>query len=649
MKLRELLRSPLRGKVVEPEVPPPVFARAEPVSAQEPAVVHLAVPEPELAVTAAPAEPAPAKSSYLPAEGAEPVRLVIWDLDETFWHGTLTEGGMRYRRDVHDMVIELARRGIVSSICSKNDKATVRAELEREGIWDYFVFPSINWDPKGPRVARLVEAVQLRAPTILFIDDNPMNLAEVQHYAPGIQVAPETFIEEMLDSPLFRGKPDEGLSRLKQYQLLQKKKTDEEEAGGDNEAFLRESGIVVTIEHDFELYLDRAIELINRTNQLNFTKVRLPEDMDAARAELRGLLSGYAVQAGIIRVHDRYGDYGYSGLYIMNSGPLGRSLKHFCFSCRTLNMGVETWLYQRLGRPNLRVRGEVLTDVSNDTREIDWIRVASEHADTETSNAHLLDYVYARGGCDLHAVTHYFNGVAPVVHGEFNVVEDGTMLPLNHSVFARHALRGLPEAARRVFTKMGYRDEHFQSALTSLPSSDRAVWVLSFWGEAAYALYRHNFTGLLLPVVHKKFKGTMQDITTADPVKSNVGAEFIAKVRRHFIFEGMIVEKDFSENLRLILERATPGVSVFILKANEQSVGPKGLVVHKRKQMVNNWTAAVARDFPNVALLDMNDFATADEMTANPNHFDRMVYFKVFQEIMRRVQGEAPPAAAAAD
>ena len=28
----------------------------------------------------------------------EAVRLVVWDLDETFWSGTLTEGGMSYRR-----------------------------------------------------------------------------------------------------------------------------------------------------------------------------------------------------------------------------------------------------------------------------------------------------------------------------------------------------------------------------------------------------------------------------------------------------------------------------------------------------------------------------------------------------------------------
>ena len=76
-------------------------------------------------------------------------------------------------------------------------------------------------------------------------------------------------------------------TRLSQYQLLQRRQTDEKAAGGDNTAFLRDSNIRVSIEHDLEPHLDRAIELINRTNQLNFTKNRLPEDMDAARAELR--------------------------------------------------------------------------------------------------------------------------------------------------------------------------------------------------------------------------------------------------------------------------------------------------------------------------------------------------------------------------
>ena len=42
---------------------------------------------------------------------AEAVRLVVWDLDNTFWDGTLSEGGITYSSANHDIVIELAKRG----------------------------------------------------------------------------------------------------------------------------------------------------------------------------------------------------------------------------------------------------------------------------------------------------------------------------------------------------------------------------------------------------------------------------------------------------------------------------------------------------------------------------------------------------------
>jgi predicted enzyme involved in methoxymalonyl-ACP biosynthesis len=110
------------------------------------------------------ADPKPEAIAIPP--GAEPIRLVIWDLDDTFWHGTLAEGGMAYRQDLHDAVITLARRGIISSICSKNDAARVQAELQARLIWDYFVLASIDWTAKGPRLAALIEAVQLRPETV---------------------------------------------------------------------------------------------------------------------------------------------------------------------------------------------------------------------------------------------------------------------------------------------------------------------------------------------------------------------------------------------------------------------------------------------------------------------------------------------------
>jgi len=219
----------------------------------------------------------------------EPIRLVVWDLDETFWRGTLTEGGIAWRDDCQEIVIELARRGVMSSICSKNDFESVKALLTERGIWDYFIFPSIDWSPKGHRIKQIVDGVQLRPETVLLIDDNHLNLEEAKFFVPGIQVASDAIIPSILSDPLFVGKDDRALTRLGQYKVLERRKADEErerEVAGDIIGFLRNSDIRVRIENDVEAHLDRAIELINRTNQLNFIKRRLPENLNAARRRL---------------------------------------------------------------------------------------------------------------------------------------------------------------------------------------------------------------------------------------------------------------------------------------------------------------------------------------------------------------------------
>jgi predicted enzyme involved in methoxymalonyl-ACP biosynthesis len=168
---------------------------------------------------------------------------------------------------------------------------------------------------QGPRIAALVETVQLRAPTIIFNDDSPSNLEEVRHYVPCVQTAPETFIPEIADHPLFQGKDDRALKRLGQHKLLERRKSDQAAAGTDVTRFLCESEIRVGFEYDLEGNLDRVIALINRTNQLNFTKVQLPEDSEPARAALRRLLSRYLTQGALVEVPDRYGNHGYCGPY----------------------------------------------------------------------------------------------------------------------------------------------------------------------------------------------------------------------------------------------------------------------------------------------------------------------------------------------
>jgi FkbH-like protein len=580
---------------------------------------------------------------------AEPTRLVIWDLDETFWEGTLTEGGIRYRRDNHDIVIELCRRGIMNAICSKNDFDQVRKILTREGIWDYFIFPSISWEAKGPRVQALIESIQLRAPTILYIDDNPLNRAEARHFVPELQVADETIIPTLLESPLCQGKNDSELTRLGQYKLLEKRQADAVAAGGDNLEFLRASNIRVTIEHDIEANIDRAIELINRTNQLNFTKSRLSEDAGVARAELRKSLGKYSIQAGLIGVRDRYGDYGYCGFYLMHSGGGLSVMQQFCFSCRILGMGVESWLYQRLGRPTLKVVGEVLTDVIHDTREIDWITIDSASSAAKAAAGTQFDLVLARGGCDLQALMHYFDIVSKSVAREVNTLRNGANIRVDHSMITRYGIEGLPAGALEALQPLGYAAEDFRTVLADPPRADRVIWVLSFWTDAGFALYRHRELGITVPVslpMPWKNRHDMTRLRVADVPDSPNGwvARAVQHLKQHFTFQGLISKEQFQANLRLVLERGSPENRIFILLANATWKDNGAERTLRAQADVNAWLAEAAAEFENVKLLQVTDFVKNDSEIQTRNHFDRMVYFRIFEHIVACAAGKDPGA-----
>jgi len=85
------------------------------------------------------------------------VKLVIWDLDDTFWSGTLAEGETTPIERNLEIVKTLTDRGIIQSICSKNDRETALARLAEMGVDEYFVFPRISFDPKGMAIAQLIE------------------------------------------------------------------------------------------------------------------------------------------------------------------------------------------------------------------------------------------------------------------------------------------------------------------------------------------------------------------------------------------------------------------------------------------------------------------------------------------------------------
>ena len=62
------------------------------------------------------------------------IKLVVWDLDDTFWQGTISEETVEIPEENRALLKTLTDIGIVNSICSKNDSTQVTQYLKEQHL-----------------------------------------------------------------------------------------------------------------------------------------------------------------------------------------------------------------------------------------------------------------------------------------------------------------------------------------------------------------------------------------------------------------------------------------------------------------------------------------------------------------------------------
>ncbi|OIR42914.1 HAD-IIIC family phosphatase [Corynebacterium sp. NML120713] len=346
------------------------------------------------------------------------IKLIIWDLDETLWRGTLAEGDdVQLLEQRSQFVRQLNRNGIVSSICSKNDRQEALRKLDELGLKEQFVFPEIAFSAKGPLVEKIIKDMNLRAPDVMFIDDNIHNLEEVRSVVPDIQTMDATSPE--CDDYLAQlvAESEGGKSRLEKYRIMERKREDRALIDGPNEEFLRQSGIRMTVvrTHENLPFASRIEELINRTNQLNYLKSRVQP----------GLMAPFIVDLAknltySLFVWDKYGNYGLVGFAFVRANT--KALQHFTFSCRIMNMGVEeSFAYYLSHDPlgphvpeeNLPVQPNLPEWVTFVPSEAGEAKAAIEQADISEFRGDSRLRIMAN--CQSGAIAHYMHNSQPVV------------------------------------------------------------------------------------------------------------------------------------------------------------------------------------------------------------------------------------------
>lgn len=547
----------------------------------------------------------------------EKIKLVIWDLDDTFWEGTLSEGAVEKKADNITIVNELVNRGIMNSIVSKNDYDKAQKQLEDFGVWDSFIFPKISWNPKGEIVRQLLEQCKLRPDNTLFVDDNPSNLQEVKYYNPGINVIEASqFGLNMLSDEAFKGKDDTSHTRLKQYKILEQRASEETKYSSNIE-FLKDSDIRVSIEKDCAGQTDRIVELIQRTNQLNFTKKRLSKE------EYVDLISDNDNECRYIKVSDKFGDYGIVGFYALSR----EGLTHFLFSCRILGLGVENYIFNKLGCPAINVIGEVASELK--PMKVTWVSegmATKENHDTKKLNILMI------GGCDLQQTDYYLSG-SYHVDREFATVVDGVEIRTSDSSQLVNSLSLPDNEKNELCQNISSYNKNITFSTQLFSENKYNIVILSVVDDYIRGIYRNktkNYHITLFSYFNKE-----KDLSDMLDKQSRLYLD------EHFEYEGAETESYFESNLRFILDRTATGdgqTIVLLINGNEIDVSDWiGEERCHRNIAMNRVVDNVIKDYERAYLVDMRQIVRGrEDFSKNDNrHYTREVYYRMSLEIIR--------------
>ncbi|MEZ8887940.1 hypothetical protein AB6F11_08160 [Vibrio sp. 10N.247.311.14] len=539
------------------------------------------------------------------------IKLIIWDLDDTFWSGTLSEEGITILQTNIDFVIETSKRGIIHSISSKNDYDRAKEKLEELDVWSYFVFPKIGWFSKGYAIKDTLEEMGLRPQNVLFIDDNHLNLIEASKIVEGLEVIHPNDISYIQSNFDIEGKDDESLSRLKQYKILEEKVESKAAYKTDLE-FLRSCQIKVNIERACISDLKRVHEMITRTNQLNFTKIRL------SMSETEKVLLDEELSSYIIRVRDNYGDYGVVGFVSIQEKD--NTALHYCFSCRTINLGVEQFVYKHFNCPKVSVVGETVSSLSTDVR-VDWVSLSEELLQIDNNNRENKKKILFKGGCDLSSMMYYLSSKNEIIEETNFVTED------NLSVHAEHSLILSGRTRIEYANSMPYLPK--QAFETDFFNKNYDVVIYSLLMDYTQDIYVDS-KGSKIPFGGYNIKPDISNMTFENKKMMN---EFYDKYHN----SGQISAVELKANLNLILEKLNDEVRLIFINGAEvlRSDDIDDVKAYNRHKHINTVIDEfVLENQDRVKLLDVRGIVKSkNDVTDNIRHYTRESYKRMSDEL----------------
>jgi FkbH-like protein len=290
---------------------------------------------------------------------------LITDLDDTLWNGLVGEEGpegvnwdLTNHGGLHGLYQQvlagLAAQGTLLAIASKNDPSVVDRALSRPDLLlgKESVFPiEVGWHAKSESVGRILKTWNIGADSVVFVDDSPIELAEVKAAWPEIECrlfpkkdygAANLLLRELRD--LF-GKSSVGAEdalRLESIRRSAEVAENAAESGVSADEFLAQADAVMVVEFDPPADDTRVLELVNKTNQFNLNGLRHTE------AEWRRDLENPDAFVVAVSYRDKFGALGKIAVLkgARNNGEV--EVSAWVMSCRAFSRRIEHRLLEIL-------------------------------------------------------------------------------------------------------------------------------------------------------------------------------------------------------------------------------------------------------------------------------------------------------------
>jgi FkbH-like protein len=298
-------------------------------------------------------------------------KCLVLDLDNTIWGGVVGDDGVdglvlgqgsalgEAFTAVQAYAKDLAARGVILAVCSKNDEANALEAFDRHPEMvlkrgDIACF-AVNWSDKASNLRTIAAELNIGLDSLVFLDDNPAERELIRRELPMVAVPevgedPALYPRTIADAGYFESTGVTGDDRERNRNYRDNRLRDVARAQAtDMPSYLKGLEMRMLWRPFDRLGLTRIVQLINKTNQFNLTTRRYTEK------QVSDLMADPNALALQIRLIDTFGDNGVVAIVIGRLAGDALEIDTWLMSCRVLGRRVEAAMLNLIAEQALKI------------------------------------------------------------------------------------------------------------------------------------------------------------------------------------------------------------------------------------------------------------------------------------------------------